>query len=440
MYLFYDIILHVLFILLLPYFFFKAVFIGKYRAGLLERFGFIKPWKLSKLQDARVVWFHAVSVGETKAAIPLLRMLKDRHPETKIVFSTVTATGNDIASRDGEGLIDALIFFPLDFSWVVRRVTQKLKPSLFIVVEKEIWPNFFKLLDARGTPTIVINGNISDRSFRRYKRFRLFFHDVFKGISAYCAQSNLDSARASALGIKRTLVTGNMKFDIRMPSLGEKERSVLKGELGIVDSERVIVAGSTHRGEEEIILSVYRRLYNNFNRLRLVVAPRHPERFKEVGELIEKKGFSLLRRSEYKTDSKRVNYNKSKPRDIRGAIILLDTMGELGRFYGIADIVFVGGSLVKGVGGHNLLEPAIYRRPVAYGSYLGNWLYVAEMLERSNGGIRVADGEALFDKITQLLSDSDLAGGFGEAAYKVACENRGATEKSLQIIEGFLYA
>ncbi|MEE9591344.1 MAG: 3-deoxy-D-manno-octulosonic acid transferase [Thermodesulfobacteriota bacterium] len=440
MYLLYDIILHILFISLLPYFFFKALFIGKYRAGLLERFGFIKPWKLSRLQNARVVWFHAVSVGETKAAIPLLRMLKDRHPETKVVFSTVTATGNDIASRDGEGLIDVLIFFPLDFSWVVKRVTRRLRPLLFIVVEKEIWPNLFRLLNARRTPTIVVNGNISDRSFKRYKRFRLFFNSVFKEISAYCAQSELDSAKASALGIRRTLVTGNMKFDIRMPSLGEKEKDALKGELGIMNSERVIVAGSTHRGEEEIILSVYKELCNEFKRLRLVIAPRHPERFKEVGELIEKKGFSLLRRSEQRANSNVVKNNSSKPRDMKGEVILLDTMGELGRFYGIADIVFVGGSLVEGVGGHNLLEPAIYRRPVVYGPYLGNWLYVAEMLERSEGGIRVADGEALFDKITRLLSDPDLAEGLGEAAYKVACENRGATEKSLQIIEGFLYA
>ncbi|MEE8185095.1 MAG: 3-deoxy-D-manno-octulosonic acid transferase, partial [Thermodesulfobacteriota bacterium] len=166
----------------------------------------------------------------------------------------------------------------------------------------------------------------------------------------------------------------------------------------------------------------------------------HPERFKEVGELIEKKGFSLLRRSEQRANSNVVKNNSSKPRDMKGEVILLDTMGELGRFYGIADIVFVGGSLVEGVGGHNLLEPAIYRRPVVYGPYLGSWLYVAEMLERSEGGIRVADGEALFDKITRLLSDPDLAEGLGEAAYKVACENRGATEKSLQIIEGFLYA
>ncbi|MFQ5586464.1 MAG: 3-deoxy-D-manno-octulosonic acid transferase, partial [Thermodesulfobacteriota bacterium] len=411
------------------YFIGKAAFVGKYRHGLSERFGHLPSAKLAPLHDGKVVWFHAVSVGETKAVMPLLKMLKERHPDVRVVFSTVTATGNTVALREGRELIDALLFFPLDFSWVVKRVIRRVHPSLFVIVEKEIWPNFLRVLNDNEVPTIVINGNLSDRSFRRYIQFRLLFSTVFNGISAYCAQTRADGERASILGVPKTVVTGNIKFDIEAPKIGREEEARLRGELGIGPGERIVVAGSTHRGEEEMVLAAYRGLCEKVEGVRLVVAPRHPERFKEVDDLIEKKGFRLFRRSASKGQGETAG---------RGEVILLDTLGELVMICGIADLVFVGGSLVEGVGGHNLLEPAIYRKPVLYGPHLGSWRHVAKMLERGGGGIRVVSEEELLDRMTGLLSDVGTARKVGEAAYRVAGKNRGATEKSLEVIEGFL--
>ncbi|MCP3678325.1 MAG: 3-deoxy-D-manno-octulosonic acid transferase [Deltaproteobacteria bacterium] len=433
MYRLYDITLHLGFAALSPYFIGKAAFVGKYRHGLSERFGHLPSAKLATLHDGKVIWFHAVSVGETKAVMPLLKKIKERHPDIRVVLSTVTATGNAVALKEGEGLIDLLLFFPLDFSWVVKRVIRRVCPSLFVIVEKEIWPNFLRVLNDNKVPVIVINGNLSDRSFRRYIQFRFLFSTVFNGISAYCAQTKADGERASILGVPKALVTGNIKFDIEAIEIGKEEEAGLRRELGIGAGEQIVVAGSTHRGEEEKILTAFLGLREKVEGARLVIAPRHPERFREVGDLIEKRGFRLLKRSD----------NKGKVEaagNRRGEVILLDTLGELVTICGIADLVFVGGSLVEGVGGHNLLEPAIYRKPVLYGPHLGSWRHIAKMLERGGGGIRVDSEGELLERMIELLSDAGMARKVGEAAYRVAAKNRGATEKSLEVIEGFLKA
>ena len=456
MYLLYDILLHLSLILLIPYFLFKMLFVGKYRKGILERFGFIDKEKIknltpnSELQAPnRTIWFHAVSVGETKAVLPLLKRFKERRPDVKVIFSTVTNTGNTVAMREGAQWMDSLIYFPLDFYWVVSRVVERLGPDAFVVVEKEIWPNILRVFKKNKTPVLVINGVISDRSFKRYSFFEFFFRRIFGNISYFLSQTEQDRSRAVALGVEpaRCLVAGNIKFDITPAEWPAEERGAFISGLNIKDSDKIIVAGSTHAGEEEIILDTFKRLKQEFSDIRLILAPRHPERFSEVERLIKDKGFSMIRRSEIRSQESEVRSQKIRTESLTPnsklptpnlfEVILLDTIGELCNIYSLATAAFVGGTLVD-TGGHNLMEPAFYRKPVVYGPYLRGYLEMAEMLEKAGGGIRVNNGEGLFIKLRDLLNDKISRENIGMAAYNVVESNRGATEKCLKVLESLL--
>ena len=432
MYLLYDILLHISLILLLPYFIFKMIFAGKYRKGILERFGFIGEEKKRKLADSRVVWFHAVSVGEVKAVLPLLKHFKEKHMDVKIVFSTVTSTGNAVALKEGSQWIDSLVYFPLDFYWVAARVIKKLKPNVFVVVEKEIWPNILRFFKKDGIPVLVVNGIISDRSFGRYRLFGFFFNRIFGSISYFLSQTQQDNIRAIALGVEpaKTSVAGNIKFDISRVEWPPAERDVFIRGFNIKNDDKIIVAGSTHAGEEEIILDVFKRLKQEFPELRLVLAPRRPERFKDVEKLVSEKGFTVIRRTV-------VTPTSCLPSPTSHDVILLDTIGELSNIYSLATVAFVGGSLVN-IGGHNLLEPAVYKKPVLYGHYLKGYLEMAEMLEAAGGGIRVKNGDEFLKKVKQLFIDEAYRQRAGNAAYSVVLANKGATDKCLNVLEGLM--
>ena len=457
MYFLYDILLHLSLLLLIPYFLFKMFFVGKYRKGILERFGFIDKEKIRRFsighagKSGKVVWFHAVSVGETKAALPLLKRFKERRPDVKVIFSTVTNTGNTVAMREGAQWMDSLIYFPLDFYWVVSRVVERLGPDAFVVVEKEIWPNILRVFKKNKTPVLVINGVISDRSFKRYSFFEFFFRRIFGNISYFLSQTEQDRSRAVALGVEpaRCLVAGNIKFDITPAEWPAEERGAFISGLNIKDSDKIIVAGSTHAGEEKIILDTFKRLKQEFSDIRLIIAPRHPERFSEVERLIKDKGFSMIRRSEIRSQESEARSKKQEAQKNlasyllplvshpKSDVILLDTIGELCNIYSLATAAFVGGTLVD-TGGHNLMEPAFYRKPVVYGPYLRGYLEMAEMLEKAGGGIRVNNGEGLFIKLRDLLNDKISRENTGMAAYGIVESNRGATEKCLKVLESLL--
>ena len=432
MFFLYDIILHISLILFLPYFVFKMVFAGKYRKGMLERFGFIGEEKLRKLAGSRVVWFHAVSVGEVKAVLPLLKQFKEKHMDVKIVFSTVTSTGNAVALKEGSQWIDSLVYFPLDFYWVAARVIKKLKPKVFVVVEKEIWPNILRFFKKEGIPVMVVNGTISDRSFRRYRLFGFFFNRIFGSISCFLSQTQQDNIRAIALGVMpdKALAAGNIKFDISHAEWPPAERDVFIRGFNIKNDDKIIVAGSTHAGEEEIILDVFKRLKQEFPSLRLIIAPRHQERFKDVEKLVIEKGLTVIRRTAVTSAS-------SLASPVSHDVILLDSIGELSNIYSIATVAFVGGTLVN-IGGHNLLEPAVYKKPVLYGHYLKSYLEMAEMLETAGGGIRVNNTQDLFEALKKMLAGRAYAEKAGAAAYSALQENRGATGRCLKVLEGFM--
>ncbi len=424
----YDILLHISGVVLLPYFIFKMFSSGKYREGIPERFGFIKDEKLKGLSGGPVVWVHAVSVGETKAAIPVLRLFKQRNPGVKVLFSTTTRTGNRTALDAGKGLIDALIYFPIDLSWSIKRVIKKTNPSAFVVIEKEVWPNIYRVLNKKRVPIIVANGTISERSFKRFVRWGFFFRGVFAMINIFCARTEADRGRAVKAGVKkdRAKTYGNLKFDIQPGNIDDAARGILKKALGIRETDSVLVAGSTHPGEEEMILAVFKDLLAKRMKLKLVLAPRHPERFNEVETLIKKSGLKYARRSS----------GASGEEDA----VLLDTVGELLTVYSFATVALVGGSLVEGVGGHNLLEPALFGKPVVYGPFLTAYSGMAGMLEAEGGGIRVKGRESLFNTLKKLFIDDNLRTIMGRAGIKVVESNRGAAKKTVEAIERFLKA
>ncbi len=420
-YVLYDILLHIAVVALAPYFLFKMVTARKYREGIPERFGFFARGKLDALKRGPVVWVHAVSVGETKAVLPVLKLFRERHPEVSILFSTVTMTGNRTAAADGKGLIDSLIYFPFDISWVLKRVIRQTGPRAFIAVEKELWPNLFRQLSASSVPVIVVNGTISERSFRRYLRFSFIFRPVFEEISFFLARTREDLDRAVKCGVSKDRVSsaGNLKFDLKAPAFDPAYIAALKNSLGIKETDKVLVAGSTHPGEEEIVLNAYRECAAEG--LRLIIAPRHPERFPEVESLIKRHGLRYSKRSTGGGES----------------VVLLDTVGELMTVYSFSTVALVCGSLVDGIGGHNLLEPAYFSKPVVYGSHLTTYLNMAEMLEAAGGGVRAGDN-GLAEVLKRLLSDESARDEMGGKAKRVVEENRGAAARTVDVIERLL--
>ncbi len=269
----YDTLFHLCLIICAPYFLIKTLVSDKYRGTLGERFAFYNAVE-STTKDRPVVWFHAVSVGETRAVMPLLRRFKEKHPEVSIVLSTVTKTGRELASREGHGLIERIIYMPLDLGWVVKRALRKIRPSLFIIVEKEYWPNMIRLADSSNIPVLVINATISERSYSRYNSLSFLFTGIFKKISLFCAKRDEDARRAIALGMeeKKVHAVGNIKFDMEgIEAAGQI--AGLRDALGIRADDVVIVAGSTHAGEELIVLEAFKELKKEFPKIKLIIAP-----------------------------------------------------------------------------------------------------------------------------------------------------------------------
>lgn len=420
----YDILLHISVFILLPYFVVKMFTAKKYREGIPERFGFIKAEKIRAAAGSPLIWIHAVSVGETKAVAPVVKSLKQRNPGVKILFSTVTGTGNATAAKDLSGFIDALIYFPLDLSWAIKRVARAFNPSAFVVIEKEIWPNVFLEMKKENVPVIILNGTISERSHRRFLRFSFFFKEVFGCVSLFSARTEDDRKKAIEAGVKEgnARTAGNIKFDLSPPSAHPNYLDTIKDALRVSPSDAVIVAGSTHPGEEEKVVSAFKMISKEHSNARLIIAPRHPERFGEVEALLKKTGLEFSKRSA----------------GGGGKVVLLDTIGELMPVYSFSTIAFVGGSLVPGIGGHNLLEPAYYGRPVLWGPHLTTYASMGELLEGSGGGFTVRDENDLAEKANALLSDKALCERAGEAAKKVVEANRGAARKSVEALEWFL--
>ena len=392
----------------------------RFRSGLGQRFGCFAASELQPVMGARPVWIHAASVGETFAAAALIAALKAKSPRLKIALSTFTDTGNEIA-RHRAGA-DAVIFLPLDHPLFVRRALAKLDPSVLIIVETEIWPNLLRQAARRGIPVLLLSGRLSERALNRYLKLRGFFRSALRCFAVCGMQSDSDARRIASLGADaaRIVVTGNLKQPALQGSNGKAKAE--SGDAGVAEKKRpLVVAGSTHSGEEAIMLEVFRALKNRFPDLQLALAPRHPERFAPVEKLLQHSGVSF--------DTKSRLTGVSFPRDV----LLVDTLGDLRTLYAVGDIAFVGGSLVD-AGGHNVLEPALLKKPVLFGPYMGNFATIADQMKRSGGGIEVRDHSEMVRELAALLNDPAKRRSAGEKAYEAARGDGAAVERSLELL------
>ncbi len=377
-----------------------------------ERLGLIP-----RRSDSRPrIWLHAASLGEVVTATPLIRALLARHSDHVLVITTMTATG---AERVATSFGDAVhhYFLPLDFPGATRRFVERLRPALAIIAETELWPNLLHACAARGVPVVIANGRLSAGAFATYRRFAALSRDMLESVAWVGAKSEQDAERFRALGCpaSRITVTGALKFDIQPEDGLEDASERLRTSWG---KRPVWVAGSTHPGEDEAVLGAHARLREHYPNALLVLVPRHPQRFDAVAELCRAQGFALARHS------------RSEVPGPDTGILLGDTMGELMRFYGAADVAFVGGSLVP-VGGHNLLEPAALGVAVVSGPYLDNLREIADTLAEADARHEVADGPALGEALVELFDAPDERRRLGDAGRAVVDANRGALERTL---------
>jgi 3-deoxy-D-manno-octulosonic-acid transferase len=378
-----------------------------------------------RLHGKHPLWLHSVSVGEAVVGSILVSKLLARHPGLPVVVSTVTPTGRKVA-EERIAHADAYLYFPLDFPGPVARALTAVAPRLVLLTEGEIWPNFVEACHLRKVPVLLVNGRLSRGSFRRYQMVKSLFRRVLEQVSLFCMRGQEDADRIVGLGADpdRVVVTGNMKYDDETPD------GQLPGHLtavaGLIDGRPVWVAGSTHRGEESLILQAFREVRKEAPESLLMLAPRHPERVPEVETLLRAVGLSFVRRSQLTEGSSELP-----------PVILVDTMGELGHLYGFATVVFVGGSLVP-VGGHNILEPARYRRPILFGPYMDNFAEVAEAFLEEGMPHQVRDTPEMAARVLKLFRDPGAANQMGEAGYRVLSRNRGAADRTVTLIERYL--
>ncbi|MEA2040372.1 MAG: 3-deoxy-D-manno-octulosonic acid transferase [Thermodesulfobacteriota bacterium] len=393
--------------------------IGKRRS--LERLALILP--AASLGNGNI-WIHALSVGEVISALPLVKSLADKYPDRGVVFSVTTSKGMAIAQKELEGKVEAILTMPLDFWWCVRRMVNYVRPAVFILIETDIWPGVLDYMRKKGIRSILVNGRVSPRTLRCYLRFPLLTRRAFEPFDICLMQSKLDRERLLDVGIRppeKVVVSGNIKFDRDWAPMNEEERRGNLSALGFEPEDLIWVAGSTHQGEEEVLIEVFKRLCLTFPRLRLILAPRDIERSGVILDMAQKAGFMTILRSELSAIGAG-NYRSAYD------ILILDTLGELGRIYGLGKVSFVGGSLVP-IGGHNLLEPASFGCPVVFGPHTHNFVVMAESLEEAGGGSRVQNGDELFDVMKMLLGDADKRTRMGSLAKRFVENNRGALER-----------
>ena len=433
MFLIYSIVYTIAFIVLLPRFLFDAVFNGKYAAGFKQRLGF-----LSKFDSGgkKVIWLHCVSVGEANAARPLAIKIKEDFPETSLVISTTTRTGQKLAQTAFADVADLIFYFPFDWRSTVRRALRRVKPSVVLLMETEIWFNFIRESYKSGARVVMVNGRLSEKSFKRYGYIKKFMRRVLGYFDLALMQENADATRLMSLGIRasKVRVTGNLKFDHDLDEHETILTGVLRERFGIGTDSPLIIAASTHSPEEQWLLDAFKEVWKSSteNLPRLMIAPRHPERFDEVAEIIKKTGFAWVRRSEPESSG-----------DRSADVILLDSIGELRAAYPLAEIVFVGGSLIPH-GGQSIFEPAAAGKAIITGPHTANFdAAVKEFLDK-DALIQqplVADKEIapkLVEAFNNFLSDAGKRSLLGSQALSVMKHNSGAASRTLEYLSPFL--
>lgn len=412
-----------LFTVLLPFVFLRLWVKGKklplYRKRMGERLGQVA---IPPLQES--LWVHAVSVGETLAAIPLIKRLRAEYPNTPILMTTTTPTGSErvqAAFKDSIGKMFYHSYLPYDLPFILKPFFRRINPKLLILMETEIWPNLLAVCDQKKVPVLIANARLSPHSFKRYSLLGSLMKPILQPVNRVAAQSQIDVSRFASLGVEKERISemGNIKFDLQLPSYLSESGKKLRETLG---KERLVfIAASTHEGEEEIALNVYQSLKERFPALLLIIVPRHPERFGKVFETCAQRNLIVRRRSQNEACTDAVD------------VFLGDTMGELLLFYAASDIALVGGSFVP-VGGHNLLEPAALGLPVLTGPQLFNFIAISEMLIEAKGASVVQDEKGLQEALVRLIENPHLRAEQGHQAKMVVEQNRGALDKLMGLI------
>ena len=421
MYLLYSALLAAGMLLALPFWLWQMVRHGKYRTGWGERWGGV-PERLAR-SEAPAIWVHAVSVGEVLAVSGLVAELRRRLPGFRVLVSTTTDTGQKLArERFGE---ENVFYFPLDFAFALRPYFRRLRPRLVVLAETEFWPNFLRTAKGSGAPVAVVNARISDRSLTGYRRFHRLLRKALRNVDLFLGQTETDRERLVAIGApaERVQVSGNLKFDLPEPE-PPPVIAQLKAALRQADAHPVIVCGSTMEGEEWLLLSAFAEVLAAHPTAVMVLAPRKPERFAEVGELLQQSGVRFWRRSQWDGAL------------LSGGVFLLDSIGELAALYALADVAFVGGSMVPR-GGHNILEPARYGVAVMTGPHTENFRDIVELF-RTQDAVRITEAPQLGRDLMELVSDEAKRHQLGSRAADLVRSQLGATERTVEALEKLL--
>lgn len=417
MYFFYSFLLFLALAALLPAYTFRLRIQKGQSLHLGQRLGFRPP---RRDPGRPAVWIHAVSVGEVLSLQSLIVRLKARHPSLQVFFSTLTPSGHRMAGEKLKG-VDQLFYVPFDFGWSVKRVLRAVQPSVLVLVESEFWPNLLRQAERHSVPVLVANGRVSDRSFARYLRLKRLAAKLWPAIELFLVQTEQDRTRLVALDVppSRVRVAGNLKSEVDLPLQSASQVSGLKKRLSLPARSKVVVAGSTREGEEDKLVRAFQNARKKRRDVFLILAPRHLDRVPEVEKACLNSGLRICRKTRLRPGQ-------------AWDILLLDTMGELARFYALSDAAFVGGSLVPW-GGHNILEPAFYGKPVFFGPYMHNFAFLAETFVRSGGGRIVRDEEDLAGLF--LFRDQGRLKSMGRQAKRTLISLQGATNRTIQALE-----
>jgi 3-deoxy-D-manno-octulosonic-acid transferase len=421
-YVLYSLALSLALLLSLPYWLYQMLRHGKYRRGFGERMGNV-PTRLGSLDKTRVIWIHAVSVGEVLAIAGLLEQLRRTLPDHRILVSTTTDTGQDLArKRFGP---ENVFYFPMDFAFAIRPYLRALHPELVVLAETEFWPNFLSLVHATGSRLAVVNARISDRSWPRYQRYTWALRKMLAHVNLFLAQTQQDSIRLQSIGADsaRIQVTGNLKFDVSLPTPPPIVESLRKS-LATEQASPVLVCGSTVEDEEALLLKAFENLRVSHPKAVMILAPRHPERFDAVAALLQQMGISFHRRSNWEGEP------------LAGGVLLVDTIGELASIYGLADIAFVGGSLVPR-GGHNIIEPAQHGVAVVTGNHTENFRDIVGLFQ-SRDAVRIVGLAELPLTLMQLADDPAERAALGRRARETIESQTGATSRTLDSLKTLL--
>ncbi|MDZ8117439.1 3-deoxy-D-manno-octulosonic acid transferase [Pontiella agarivorans] len=422
----YNLLFPIVFLFMLPKFISRMLKRGGYGQHFEQRIGHFGHGTKEKLREHRRIWVHAVSVGEIYVALRFIKAYREKHPAAHFALSTTTSTAHRIGCKEIDER-DVLFYFPVDLPIIINKVLGIINPQRIVLMEGEFWPNLIRLADKRGIPISLVNGRMSEKSYKGYKKLRSLTADILRRIDPICVQGELDAKRMLGIGAPENQVhiMGTVKFDVaeRDPA-GEETARTLMRKIGVPEKAAVLLGGSTWPGEEDALCKIYKKLRTAFPELFLVLVPRHVERAPEVVQCLEKNGLSFVRRSE--TDGFRTL-------EKRPDVLFIDTTGELRNFYSVADIIFVGKSLCEN-GGQNPIEPAMYGKAVVVGPNMENFPAVMPVFLGRHALLQVADLRTLEQAVENLLNDPAQRTALGERAARAVEENRGAIERTVGLI------